>query len=156
MKLLEEAGIYVFTVGMHASLRCSYIELITHASLKTVFTPSNAINRLTPNESYNHDTMASFFKTVDTMARYTNTLGLLAGDELINNDATMPVAAVLKPVVRDLKKYMKLRNKVNGQRVLPIGYGAATSGARDQEVLEYLTAGEDESSIDFWTVSTVS
>ncbi|EFQ89199.1 hypothetical protein PTT_14628 [Pyrenophora teres f. teres 0-1] len=129
MKLLEEAGIYVFT---------------------TVSTPFNAINRLAPTESYNPDTMVSFFKTVGIMASFPNTLGLLAGNELINNDATMPVAGVLKAVVRDLKKYMKLQNEANGQRVLPIGYNAATSSARDQEVLEYLTVGDDEISIDFW------
>ncbi|KAK1913200.1 hypothetical protein P3342_005136 [Pyrenophora teres f. teres] len=129
MKLLEEAGIYVFT---------------------TVSTPFNAINRLAPNESYNPVTMVSFFKTVGIMASFPNTLGLLAGNELINNDATMPVAGVLKAVVRDLKKYMKLQNEANGQRVLPIGYNAATSSARDQEVLEYLTVGDDEISIDFW------
>ncbi|KAE8846310.1 hypothetical protein HRS9139_00877 [Pyrenophora teres f. teres] len=150
MKLLEEAGIYVFTVGSCLPLRYLYIELTMHASIKTVSTPFNAINRLAPNESYNPVTMVSFFKTVGIMASFPNTLGLLAGNELINNDATMPVAGVLKAVVRDLKKYMKLQNEANGQRVLPIGYNAATSSARDQEVLEYLTVGDDEISIDFW------
>ncbi|KAJ6193538.1 Glucanosyltransferase-domain-containing protein [Bipolaris maydis] len=130
MKLLEEAGIYVFMA---------------------VSTPLNSINRLAPTKSYNPDTMASFFKTVDTMAKFPNTLGVLAGNELINNDATLPVAAVLKAVVRDLKKHMKLQNEACGQRILPIGYNAATSGARDKEVLEYLTVGEDHISIDFWT-----
>jgi hypothetical protein len=100
--------------------------------------------------------MASFFKTVDTMASFSNTLGLFAGNGLINNDATMRVAPVLKAVVRDLKKYMKLRNEADGQRELPIGCSAASSGARDKEVLDYLTAGNDGSSIDFWAVSTLS
>ncbi|KAL7773253.1 hypothetical protein CFE70_003217 [Pyrenophora teres f. teres 0-1] len=100
--------------------------------------------------------MVSFFKTVGIMASFPNTLGLLAGNELINNDATMPVAGVLKAVVRDLKKYMKLQNEANGQRVLPIGYNAATSSARDQEVLEYLTVGDDEISIDFWALHRFS
>ncbi|KAA8618517.1 1 3-beta-glucanosyltransferase [Pyrenophora tritici-repentis] len=132
MKLLEEAGIYVFTA---------------------VSTPWNAISRLAPTESYNPDTMASFFKTVDIMAGFPNTLGLLAGNTVINNDSTMPAAGVLKTAVRDLKKYMKLRNEANGQRVIPIGYSAATSSARDQEILEYLTAGDNDMSIDFWTCS---
>ncbi|EUC42228.1 glycoside hydrolase family 72 protein [Bipolaris oryzae ATCC 44560] len=130
MKLLEEAGIYV---------------------LISVSTPSNSIDRLAPTKSYNPDTVASFFRTVDIIASFPNTLGILAGNELINNDATLPVAAVLKAVVRDLKIHMKLQNEALGQRMLPIGYNAATSGARDQEVLEYLTAGEHETSIDFWT-----
>lgn len=155
MRLLEEAGIYVFTVGSCLPLRYLYIELTMHASIKAVSTPSNAIRRAAPTESYNPVTMVSFFQTVDIMARFPNTLGLLASNELINNDATMPVAAILKAVVRDLKKYMKIQNETNGQRVLPIGYNAATSSARDQEVLEYLTAGDDEMSIDFWTVSVL-
>lgn len=127
-----------------------------HVHMKAVSTPLNSINRLAPTESYNLDTMASYFKTVDTMAGFSNTLGVLAGNELINDDSTMPVAAVLKAIVRDLKKHMQLQNKARAQRILPIGYNAATSSARDQEVLEYLTASHDEASIDFWTVCAYS
>ena len=42
------------------------------------------------------------------MARFPNTLSLLAANQLINSDATLPGAPVLKAVVRDLKKYVKL------------------------------------------------
>jgi len=97
--------------------------------------------------------MTSFFKTVDVMASFPNTLGLLVASALVNNDATMPVAAVIKAAVRDLKQYMQLKHDMEGQRVLPIGYNAATGGARDGRLLDYLTAGGDGASLDFWTVS---
>lgn len=155
MKLLEEAGIYVLTVCTIFLFRYMHIELTIYASIKAVSTPSNSISRLAPIKSYNPVTMASFFKTVNIMASFPNTLGILAGNEVINNDVTLPAAAVLKAVVRDLKKHMKIQNKARGQRMLPIGYNAATSSERDQEVLEYLTAGEDLTSIDFWTVSVI-
>jgi hypothetical protein len=97
--------------------------------------------------------MTSFFKTLDVMASYPNTLGLLAASEIVNNEATLPATPVIKATVRDLKKYMKLRNEVTGQRVLPVGYDAAMGSARNKMILDYLAGGDSESSIDFWTVS---
>jgi len=58
MKLLEEAGIYVFT------------------GISTRF---NSINRLDPYASYHSTAMTEFFQTVNLMAQYPNTLGLHAG-----------------------------------------------------------------------------
>jgi NADH:ubiquinone oxidoreductase subunit F (NADH-binding) len=86
------------------------------------------------------------------MASYPNTLGLLAASETVNNEATLSATPVIKATVRDLKKYMKLKNEVTGQRVLPVGYDAAMSSARDKMILDYLAGGDSESSIDFWTV----
>jgi hypothetical protein len=97
--------------------------------------------------------VTSFFKTLDVMASYPNTLGLLASSEIVNNEATLSATPVIKATIRDLKKYMKLKNEITGQRVLPIGYDAATSGVRDQTILGYLAGGDSEGSIDFWTVS---
>lgn len=124
--------------------------------MEGVSTPRNCISRVDPIRSYNQDNMASFFKTVEVMASFSNTLGVITANELINNDATMPVAAFLKAVVRDLKKYMEIQSEANGQRILPIGYGAASCDTRDQELLEYLTAGGEDISIDFWTVGVLS
>ncbi|KAF2721641.1 glycoside hydrolase family 72 protein [Polychaeton citri CBS 116435] len=114
MKVLEAAGIYVFTV---------------------VSTPHCNISRLSPHESYTSSTMTSFFKVVDIMASFSNTLGVMAGSELVNSNDTMLATPVIRAVIRDLKRYMKLKNERTGQRVLPIGYNAATSNARDQIIL---------------------
>ena len=132
MKLLEEAGIYVFT---------------------EVSTRFNAINRIDPYNSYHGTAMTEFFQTVNIMAQYPNTLGLLAGVGLVNSKATEKAAPVVKAVVRDLKRYMKLQNIACGQRILPIGYTAATLDQLDTAVLDYVSLGDPASSIDFWTVS---
>lgn len=131
MKLLEEAGIYVFT---------------------DVSTRFNAINRLDPYSSYHRAAMTEFFQTVYVMAQYPNTLGLLAGVAIMNSKVTEKAAPVIKVVVRDLKKYMKLQNAASGQRIIPIGYAAATLEQLDTTTLEYLALGDSACSVDFWTV----
>lgn len=135
MKLLEEAGIYIFT---------------------DVSTRFNAINRLDPYGSYNRTAVTEFFQTVNVMAKYPNTLGLLAGVAIMNSKANEKAAPVVKAVVRDLKRYMRLQNAASGQRILLIGYAAATVEQLDTTALDYLSLGDPASSIDFWTVSCVS
>ncbi|KAF2124341.1 glycoside hydrolase family 72 protein [Dothidotthia symphoricarpi CBS 119687] len=130
MMLLEEAGIYVLT---------------------SVAIPMTSIRRKDPYKSYNSTTIKSFFKTVDLMASFPNTLGLLAASLTVNNDAFLSAPPVLKTVVRDLKRYMKLKNEIAGQRTLPIAYNATSTKARDVTILDYLSCGDKSTSIDFWT-----
>ena len=132
MKLLEEAGIYVFT------------------SVSTIF---SSINRAEPYKSYNEPFIQECFQTVDIMAQYPNTLGLLAGNSVINGPRNQRCAPVIKAVVRDLKGYMKIHHEASGQRTLPIGYTAATIDLLDTTALDFLSQGDPASSIDFWTVS---
>ncbi|KAF3036191.1 hypothetical protein E8E12_006214 [Didymella heteroderae] len=130
MKLLEEAGMYVFT------------------SVATVF---NSINRAEPYKSYRRSAIKEYFQTMNVMAQYPNTLGLLAGNSVINGPGNQRAAPVIRAVVRDLKRYMKLHNEANGQRILPIGYTSATIEHLDTTVLDFLSQGDPASSIDFWT-----
>lgn len=132
MKLLEEAGIYVFT---------------------SVATRFSSINRADPYSSYHQPAMTEYFQTVEVMAQYPNTLGLLAGYGVVNSPTTQKAAPVIKAVVRDLKRFMEIHSKANGQRILPIGYTAATVDLLDTRVLDFLSLGDPASSIDFWTVS---
>ncbi|KAJ4355229.1 hypothetical protein N0V95_003124 [Ascochyta clinopodiicola] len=132
MRMLEEAGIYVFT---------------------GVPTRFNAISRLDPYQSYNRTTIEEYCQTVDVMAQYPNVLGLLVATSLFNNRESEKAVPVFKAVARDLKRYMKLQNESCGQRILPIGYDAATTDNRDRIILDYLSSGDPASSIDFWTVS---
>lgn len=87
------------------------------------------------------------------MAVYPNTLGIAAASQVINNDASMLAASVIKAIVRDLKRYMRLKSEISQQRVLPICYDANSTSARDKAILDYLSSGDVSSSIDFWTVS---
>jgi hypothetical protein len=86
------------------------------------------------------------------MARFPNTLGFLIANSLINNISSEICAPVIRAVVRDLKKYMKLKHQATGQRTLPVGFGGGQYDG-DVKVLNYLTDGDESSSIDFWTVS---
>ncbi|KAJ8117361.1 hypothetical protein OPT61_g1428 [Boeremia exigua] len=135
MKLLEDAGIYVFT---------------------SVSTRFNTINRMDPYSSYHSTAMREFFQSVDAMAPYPNTLGILAGVGIVNSKSTEKAVPVIKAVVRDLKRYMGLQNAIGGQRILPVGYSAATVEQLDTTSLDYLSLGDPASSIDFWTCNCYS
>jgi hypothetical protein len=82
---------------------------------------------------------------------FPNTLGVLVANHLINNTHSEGCAPVIRAVVRDLKKYMHLRHQAGGQRLLPIGFGAAEYEG-DRKILNYLTTGGKDSNVDFWTV----
>lgn len=98
--------------------------------------------------------MAAMFRNIDTMASYPNTLGIFAAYDLINRDMTLTCAPIVKAVVRDLKRYMGIRNQKTGQRMLPVGYsGSRDSDPRkDRALMAYLASGELDG-IDFWGVS---
>lgn len=100
--------------------------------------------------------MKFFFDVVDRMAKFPNTLGVSAANALINDDASLSAAPVLKAVVRDLKRYMQLKHDTTRQRILSVGYDAATRHTRDRMVLDYLTSGDKDTSLDHWTVSITS
>ncbi|KAI7159370.1 hypothetical protein KC349_g4200 [Hortaea werneckii] len=88
------------------------------------------------------------------MAQHPNTLGVLVSHDLINDARSESLCVpVLAAVVRDVKKYMRLKRDLTGQRVLPLGYGGASAGERDKRVLEYLSSQDEESRIDFWAGS---
>lgn len=151
MKLLEEAGIHVIIVSLLSPSLCIVHLLIVSFIFQSLSSPAHCINRMDPYASYNFDTLTAYFKRVDVMTSFSNTLGVMAADHLINNTRSESCTPVIRAVVRDLKKYMRLRHEAGRQRVLPIGFG----GGRyedDRKVLNYLTAGDGNSCVDFWTV----
>lgn len=135
MKLLEEAGIYVL-IQAYPLLR--------------------GINRFDPYGSYNAANVQSYFRTIDLMASFPNTLGAFVAQTLINSSmddaASRDCTLVIAAVIRDLKKYMHLKNQTTGQRILPVAYGADKDGFRDRQIFEFLRTRETSERIDFWTV----
>ena len=89
------------------------------------------------------------------MARFPNSLGFLIASGLINNTRSEICAPVITAVVRDLKKYMKMKQQATGQRILPVGFGGGQYDG-DVKVLNYLAAGDESSRIDLWTVCSPS
>ncbi|GAB7329637.1 hypothetical protein MBLNU13_g01382t3 [Cladosporium sp. NU13] len=129
MKLLEETGIYV---------------LITLSTVK------HCIHRHNPYGTYNEALLTAFFQTVDAMASFPNVLGVLIAEHLINNSDSEKCAPVIRAVVRDLKHYMDLKCRLCEQRPLPVGFGGGEY-KHDRKVLDYMSAGDIDSCVDFWT-----
>ena len=158
MKLLENAGIYVVAVSaiILSVLYAQTIEcllLLICVINQHLFSLRHYINRLAPRKSYNAETMQSFFKTVDMLAQYPNILGILPVSRSVNGRGTVGCAPIAAAVIRDLKRYMRLKNDDTGQRILPIGYGGNSWDELDKQVLCYLIAADEKDRIDFWTVS---
>ncbi|KAI0010512.1 Glucanosyltransferase-domain-containing protein [Xylariaceae sp. FL0662B] len=132
MNMLAEAGIYV---------------------LACISTPHNAIDREAPFESYTADLLHRHFKTVDCMAAYPNTLGLVAANEVINSIPSTAAAPVVRAVVRDVKRYMGLA-AAWGQRVLPVGVSSADVRSLLKPQFDYFGAGSDAEGIDFYAFNS--
>lgn len=108
---------------------------------------------MTPLGSYNQELLEHCFSSVDCMAAYPNTLGVLVASEVINSHASTAAAPVIRAVTRDIKKYMAMARKTSEQRVLPAGYSAADVRMVTRSTFDYLTAGSRDESIDFYCVS---
>lgn len=115
-------------------------------------TPTLCISRTAPLETYNATLLDHYFKTVDCFDKYSNVLGVFAGNEIINEMAVTKAAEVVRAVVRDVKKYMRLKSKIVGSRVLPVGYSAAHVMMLMKASAEYFTAGFAEERVDFYAV----
>jgi hypothetical protein len=132
-----------------------FLSLLTTCHLlQSLSTPQNCLHRHDPQGSYKADTLTAFFRTVDAMASFPNTLGTLVADQLINDTHSESCAPVVVAVIRDLKTYMNLKLRATGQRVLPIGFGGAEY-KQNPKVLDYLSTQEEGSCADFWTVSAL-
>lgn len=131
MKLLEEAGIYL---------------------ILDVNTPQLSINREYPKESYNDLYLQHVFATIDVFAKYDNTLGFFAANEVINMKNYTAPAVYVKAVVRDMRKYIKERD----YRFIPVGYSAADISENRYEMATYLNCGPDEERSDFFAFNDYS
>lgn len=124
MQLLEDAGIYV---------------------VADLSQPGQSIIRDDP--SWNDDLYTRYASVVDVMAKYSNTLGFFAGNEVSNQPNNTAASAFVKAAVRDTKAYIKSRN------YRPIGVGYATNDDAEirKNLAAYFNCGQDQSNaIDFW------
>lgn len=123
MKLLNDAGIYVFS---------------------DLGEPSLSINRDTP--SWNTDLFARYKAVVDEMSQYSNVIGYFAGNEVSNAKNNTGASAYVKAAVRDTKAYIKSKN----YRWQGVGYAANDDVDIRAEIADYFNCGEQDSAIDFW------
>jgi hypothetical protein len=87
-----------------------------------------------------------YTQVIDVMAKYTNTLGFFAGNEVSNQKNNTFASAFVKAAVRDSKAYIKSKN------YRPIGVGYATNDDADirENLANFFDCGKTEEAIDFW------
>jgi 1,3-beta-glucanosyltransferase GAS5 len=117
-----------------------------------VNTPKYSINRADPEISYNAVYLQSLFATVDTFAKYSNTLAFFSGNEVINDGPTSAAAPFVKAVTRDLRQYIGSR----GYRKIPVGYSAADVDTNRLQMAQYMNCGTDEERSDFFAFNDYS
>lgn len=123
MNALANAGIYV---------------------LSDLSEPADSINRNDP--QWNTDLYARYTAVVDEMAKYNNTLGFFAGNEVSNTVKTTNASAFVKAAVRDMKSYIKQK----GYRTIGVGYATNDDSSIRVNMADYFNCESSEDGIDFW------
>lgn len=120
------------------------MEKLADAGIYVIFdvnTPYASVVRGNESEcSYNTLYLQEVFASILKVADYNNTLGLFAGNEVINDKESTPAATYVKAVVRDMKHFIKNRNL----RKIPVGYSAADVSQNRLETAHYFNCGDDE------------
>ncbi|KAI0884929.1 glycoside hydrolase family 72 protein [Annulohypoxylon maeteangense] len=128
MDMLAEAGIYV--------LPC----------IAPPYDESADLSELNP---YRLEVLQWYFKAVDNMTKYPNTLGLVLSCEFINDVYRTVLAPMLRAVVRDVKKYIRLIARKKNVRALPVGIFAPDEPSLLKPHYEYFVSGPEKEAIDF-------
>ncbi|OHW99097.1 glycolipid anchored surface protein [Colletotrichum incanum] len=123
MKLLSDAGIYV---------------------VSDLGEPKMSINR--DNAQWNTDLYDRYTSVIDALAKYDNTIGFFAGNEVSNNGTNTEASAFVKAAVRDSKKYIKDK----GYRWMGVGYAANDDKDIRVNSAHYFNCGDQATAIDFW------
>ncbi|KAK9370467.1 Glucanosyltransferase-domain-containing protein [Lipomyces kononenkoae] len=131
MQLLQNNGIYL---------------------LLDVATADVAISRDYPMYSYNYVLLQHNFATIDAFSNYTNVLGFVAANEVVNAVNTTDTATVLKAVIRDMKKYISMQSP----RTIPVGYCAADVAENRYQLAHYLNCGDVTERAEFFGLNDYS
>lgn len=109
--------------------------------------PLYSINRDVPAPSYNDVYLQSVFATIDSFAKYDNTLAFFSGNEVVNEKINTTLSApYVKATTRDMRQYIKNRSL----RAIPVGYSAADVSQNRYQLADYMNCGTDDERSDFF------
>lgn len=106
--------------------------------------PGDSIVRDSP--TWNDDLYARYTSVVDVMAKYTNTLGFFAGNEVSNNNTNTDASAFVKAAARDMKAYIKQKD----YRTIGVGYATNDDADIREDLASYFDCGDPAEAVDFW------
>lgn len=115
--------------------------------------PNHHLNRYEPWTTYNLFYLENVFKIVEQFSHYNNTLGFIAGNEIVNDPTSASVSPVyIKAMIRDIKTYIQ----INSPRQIPVGYSAADDLNYRMSLAKYLECSNDNpnESVDFYGVNS--
>lgn len=112
------------------------------------------LNRYEPWTTYNPIYLEHVFKLIAQFIPYNNTLGFIAGNEIINDKRSAQRSPpYIKQLVGDMKGYIK----AHSPRAIPVGYSAADDLKYRVSLSKYLECedkGTHDSSVDFYGVNS--
>ena len=119
--------------------------------------PGLTIGNLNP--TWNDALYDRYSKVVDAMHNYTNLLGFIVGDNVVQGIGTNDSGPYVKAAARDMKAYIQQNN----YRSIPVGYvndvlqgSAAAIDPMSKDTWEYLNCGDTSDTIDFFGANMVS
>ncbi|KAI5304459.1 1,3-beta-glucanosyltransferase gas1 [Ascosphaera pollenicola] len=113
--------------------------------------PSLSINRDSP--SWDVHLYKRYTSVIDALAKYDNTLGFFAGNEVSNNVSNTDASAFVKAAVRDSKAYIKSK----GYREMGVGYATNDDADIRVNLAHYFNCGDKtEENVDFWGYNVYS
>lgn len=106
--------------------------------------PELSIDRNNP--QWNTELYARYTAVVDSLSKYSNTLGFFAGNEVSNALNNTLASAFVKAAVRDTKAYIAAKN----YRTIGVGYATNDDSTIRVDMADYFNCGDQSAAIDFW------
>ncbi|KAI0130990.1 glycoside hydrolase family 72 protein [Daldinia grandis] len=129
MSLLAEHGIYVLV------------------SLGSV---CHIVNHNASMMSYTSSSMQRSFEAIENLASYPNLLGFVVPNNPIKDLAPAVTVPVIRAIVRDTRRYLKLLAVKKHQRIVPVGIISLDKSLPLRDQFEYHFSGDDNETADFF------